>query len=63
MFFQQSLKENCRWQKLEALLHNVTVQLASQLGVLYFVEFSFRSNNSQWRSICVLGVYIQVSLT
>ena len=63
MFFQQILKGNCGWQKLETLLHNVTTQLASHLDVLYFVEFSFKSNNSQWRSICVFGAYIQVSLT
>ena len=63
MFFQQVLKENCGWQKLETLLHNVIVQLASHLDVLYYVGFSFRSNGSQWRSICVFGAYIQVSLT
>ena len=62
MFFQQILKENCRWQKLETLLHNVIVQLASHLDVLYYVDFTFRSNGFQWRSICVCGTYIQVSL-
>ena len=49
------------WQKLEMLLHNVNVQLASHLDVLYFVEsveFSSRSISSQCRSICVFGVYI-----
>ena len=46
-----------------ALLQYVTVQLASHLDVLYTVLFSFRSNGSQWRSICVFGVYIVVSLT
>ena len=45
-----------------ALLHNVTIQLASHLDVLYIVEFSFKSTDSQQRSICVIGVYIQVSL-
>ena len=48
--------------KLGAFLHNVIVQLPSHLDVLYIVEFSFRSNGSQWRSTCVFGVYIQVSL-
>ena len=55
MFFQQILKENCGWQKLKTLLHNVTVQLAGHLDVLYSVEFSFRSKGSHWRSICVFG--------
>ena len=30
--------------------------------MLYTMEFSFRSNGLQWRSTCVFGVYIQVSL-
>ena len=63
MFFQQILKENCGGQKLETLLHNVTVQLASHLDVLYSIEFSIKSNGSQWRSICVFGAYIHASLT
>ena len=50
------------WQKLGALLQYVTVQLASHLHVLYTIEFSFRSNSSQWRSICIFGAYIEVSL-
>ena len=62
MFFQQILKENCGWQKLETLLHNVTIQLASHLDVLYSLEFSFRSNGSQLRSICVFGAYIHINL-
>ena len=33
-------------QKLAALLHNVTVQLASLLDVLYAIEFLFKYNNS-----------------
>ena len=37
-------------------MHNVIVQLASLLDVLYTVEFS------QHRSTYVFGVYIQVSL-
>ena len=40
----------------------VTIQLASHLDVLYIVEFSFRSNGSQWRSICAFGAYTKVSL-
>ena len=48
--------------KLGALLHNVTIQLASHLNLLYIVEFSFKSNSFQWRSICVFGIYIQVIL-
>ena len=44
-------------------MHNITIQLASHLDVLYYVEFSFRSNGSQWRSVCVFGAYIHVSLT
>ena len=38
-----------------ALLQYITVQLA-YLDVLYTVEFSFRSNNFQWRSICVFRI-------
>ena len=45
-----------------ALLHNVIVQLASHLNMLYIVEFSFRSNGCQHRSICIFGVYIQINL-
>ena len=63
MLFQQILKENCGWQRLETLLHDVTIRLASHLDVLYSVEFSLRSKCSQWRSICVFGAYIQVNLT
>ena len=33
-------------KKLEALLHNVTIQLASHLNVLYSIGFSFKSNGS-----------------
>ena len=44
-------------------MHNITIQLASHLDVLYFVEFLFKSNGSQWISICIFGAYIQVSLT
>ena len=62
MFFQEILEENYKRQKLEALLYNVTVPLASHLDVLYFLEFSFISNVSQWRSICVFRVYIKVKL-
>ena len=43
-------------------MHNVFVQLASHLDVLYNVEFSFKSNGAQRRSICVFGEYIQVIL-
>ena len=39
-----------------------TVQLVSHLDMLYTVEFSFKSNSSQWRSICVFEAYIQLSL-
>ena len=46
MFFQQILEEDRGWQKLGALLDNVTIQLASQMDVLYIVEFSFKSNDS-----------------
>ena len=48
--------------KLGAFLYNVTIQLASHLDVLYKIEFSFRSNGSQWRSTCVFGAYIHISL-
>ena len=43
-------------------MQNITVQLASHLDVLYIVEFSFKSNSSQRRSICVFGAYNHVSL-
>ena len=39
MIFQQILEENRGWQKLGALLHNVTLQLARNLDMLYIVEF------------------------
>ena len=52
-----------RVAKIKALLRNVRVQLASHLDVLYIVEFSFRSDGSQRRSICVFGAYIQEILT
>ena len=48
--------------KIRESLHNVTIQLASHLDVLYTIEFSFRSNGSQWISICVFEAYIHVSL-
>ena len=41
---------------------NVTVQLTSHLDVLHTIEFSFRSNCSQRRSICVFEAHIQISL-
>ena len=52
---------------LPLLLENVQLEsqlrlLASHLDVLYILEFSFRSNRSQWRSMCVFGAYIEVSL-
>ena len=40
----------------------MTIQLASHLDVFYTVEFSFKSNGSQWRSTCVFGEYILVNL-
>ena len=56
------------WRRIEggkyfgALLQYVTIQSASHLHVLYTVEFLFRFNGSQRRSICVFGVYIEVGL-
>ena len=50
-------------RRSRALMQYVTVQLASHLDVLYTVEFSFKSNGSQQRSICVFGAYIEASLT
>ena len=41
----------------------ITIQLASYLNVLYTIEFSFRFNSFQWRSICVFEGYIQEILT
>ena len=35
----------------------------SHFHVLYIVEFSFRFNNSQQKSICEFGAYIQIILT
>ena len=62
MLLQRILNENRGWKKLGALLQYVTVQLASHLQVLYAIEFSFRSNGCQRRSICVFGAYIEVNL-
>ena len=42
-----------------ALLHNVTIELASHVDVLYTMEFSFKSDGSQWRSVCVFRAYIR----
>ena len=40
-------------------MYNVTIQLLSHLDVLYSVEFSFKSNGSQWRSyMCIWSVYL-----
>ena len=50
-------------EKIEALLHNIIVQSASHLDVLYTLEFSFKITDSQQRSICVFEAYIQVILT
>ena len=43
-------------------MHNVTVQLASQVDVLYTIKFSFKYDGSQGRSICVFGANIHISL-
>ena len=48
--------------KLEALLHNIIVQLASHLNMLFTKELSFKSKSFQQRLICVFGAYIQVVL-
>ena len=48
--------------KIRGIAAQCNIQLASYLNLLYKIEFSFRSNNSQWRSICVFGAYIEVSL-
>ena len=44
--------------EIGALLHNLSVQLVSHVDVLYTIEFSFRYDDSQWKSTCVFGVYI-----
>ena len=45
--------------KIEGIVAICTVQLASYMDVLYIIEFSLRSNGSQWRSICVFEAYIE----
>ena len=62
MLSQSILEDNCGWLKLEALLYNVTIPLARHMDVLYTLKLSFRSNSSQWRSICIFEVYIHISL-
>ena len=49
--------------KIGGTVANVTVPLVGQVDVLSTVEFSFRYDNSQWRSTCVFGAYIHVRLT
>ena len=45
-FFSTNSSQEFGVAKLRALLHNVTIQLASHLDVLYIVEFLFKSNDS-----------------